>query len=141
MNNFIKCLNYVSKNKDINNIKNIYTIINYYKVNDFHKDFNNYIIKNPTNYEKSIIYKNDDYELVLISWANNAFANYHNHPKNGCVMKVLDGVLLENESILMKEGDSKFKYHKDFHCVRALEQSYSLHYYSPPNYYGLKSVK
>ena len=94
-------------------------------------------IKNPELYQKKIIYKNDDYELVLINQEKGAYTNYHNHPENGCVLKVLDGKLYEindSKSLVLNKNDVNFKFKNDF-IKYALEKSYSLHYYSPPNYY------
>ena len=131
MNNFIETLNIFSKAKNIHNIKNIFSITNI-----FLKDM---YIKNPELYQKKIIYKNDDYELVLINWEKGAYTSYHNHPENGCVLKVLDGKLYEindSKSLVLNKNDVNFKFKNDYHRIIALEKSYSLHYYSPPNFYN-----
>ena len=68
----------------------------------------------------------------------NSFTKYHNHPKNGCVLKVLQGQLLEinkNNMLTLNKDNVGIKLHNEFHRILANEQSYSLHYYSPPNFY------
>ena len=131
MQNFIKTLNTFSKLKNIKNINRIFY--------NYNIDFKKYYINNPKNYEKKIIYKNEDYELVLINWEKGSFTNYHNHPENGCVLKVLDGKLYEindGKSIVLNKNDVNFKLKDDYHRIIALEKSYSLHYYSPSNFYN-----
>lgn len=131
MQNFIKTLNSFSKLKNIKNINRIFY--------NYNIDFKKYYINNPKNYEKKIIYKNEDYELVLINWEKGSFTNYHNHPENGCVLKVLDGKLYEindGKSIVLNKNDVNFKLKDDYHRIIALEKSYSLHYYSPSNFYN-----
>lgn len=100
--------------------------------------FSNYIIKNPINYQKKIIMKNNKFELVMISWEKFAETNFHNHPKNGCVMKILEGRLLEytpEETKLLCKNDINIKYHNHYHSIKSLDKTYSIHYYSPPGFY------
>tara|TARA_Y100000592_G_C5242063_1_gene208797 strand:+ start:53 stop:451 length:399 start_codon:yes stop_codon:yes gene_type:complete len=131
MQNFISTLNTFSKIKNIHNIRKIFSNIN--------MDLTKYYIDNPTKYEKKIIYKNKDYELVLINWEKGSFTNFHNHPENGCVLKILDGKLYEindkNIPLILNKNHVNYKLKNEFHKITALEKSYSLHYYSPPNYY------
>jgi len=133
--NVICNLNILFKyNFNINSIK--YTINNY-NGNDWIK-----YISNTNSYSKSMIYKNDKYELLLISWKKDTETNYHNHPKNGCYLKVTEGKLLEINKIkneisynLLTPNNYGFKKHNEYHKIIALEDSYSLHLYSPPNFY------
>jgi hypothetical protein len=119
------------------NINSIKYIINKYNGNDW----NNYIT-NTESYSKSIIYKNKQYELLLISWKKDTETKYHNHPKNGCYLKVIEGELLEINKInneisynLLTPSNDGFKKHNEYHKIIALKDSYSLHLYSPPNFY------
>jgi hypothetical protein len=97
-------------------------------------------------YPKQII--NRDFELLLICWYPNVESPIHNHSKNGCAMKILEGELteiqynfrsktltktLENKMPLNTTNytDSKYYYHKIIN--RSDKISYSLHLYSPPN--------
>ena len=95
-------------------------------------------------YYKNIIFKNDDLELILIKWERNAETTIHSHPKNGCILKLLEGKLKEERFINNKlynsnelSVDSVGYMHDSLgsHKITALEDSYSLHLYSPPNYY------
>mgnify|MGYP001482392476 CR=1 FL=1 len=131
MNYLIKNLNILSKNNNLNNIIKLFGSINTI-------DINKYKIDEPNKYEKVIIYRNDDYELILINWEKGASTNYHDHPKNGCVLKVLDGKLYEisgSKLNILNKNITSFKLENEYHRILALEKSYSLHYYSPPNYY------
>jgi len=113
-----------------NNINCLYNLFKNTNINDWHK----YKINNPNNYEKNIIFKNNEFELILISWAENATTNYHNHPKNGCILKVLEGKLKENNKIIFP-GHVGINYHTDYHKIKSLKKSYTLHLYSPPDFY------
>lgn len=131
MNSLIKNLNILSKKNNLNNIIKLFSSINTI-------DINNYKIDEPNKYEKVIIHRNDDYELILINWENGSFTNYHDHPKYGCVLKVLEGKLYEktvNKPKILVKNSVNYKLENEFHQILALEKSYSLHYYSPPNYY------
>tara|TARA_Y100000590_G_scaffold257659_1_gene289363 strand:+ start:1029 stop:1427 length:399 start_codon:yes stop_codon:yes gene_type:complete len=132
MQHFINTLNTFSKIKNIHNITKIF--------NTFNINLKNEYINNPNKYQKKVIYKNEDYELVLINWEKGSYTNFHNHPKNGCVLKVLDGQLYEitdkKNLLILNKNDTNFKLNNDYHKIIALEKSYSLHYYSPPNYYN-----
>ena len=132
MKNFISSLNTFSKIKNVHNITKIFKTYNI--------DFKKYYINNPIKYEKKVLYKNEDYELVLINWEKGSFTNLHNHPDNGCVLKVLDGKLYEindkKTPLILNKSDINYKLKNDYHRIIALEKSYSLHYYSPPNYYN-----
>nr|QFG74228.1 MAG: cysteine dioxygenase type I [Megaviridae environmental sample] len=107
--------------------------------------FEKYNIKNDSEFEKITIYKNLDYELVLINWKKNYNTDYHNHPKNGCVMKILKGELQEDKIVYQpykniftkkyKKNDTGFIKGGEIHNITALEDSISLHIYSPPDYY------
>lgn len=46
-------------------------------------------------YHKYLFFKNEEFELYLITWSPNAKSPIHNHPEKGCFMKVLDGTLSE----------------------------------------------
>ena len=118
----------------MSNLNYIKKLFNSVKINNF-KD---YIIKNPINYQKKIFMKTENFEIVIISWEKFAKTNFHNHPKNGCVMKVLDGKLLEytnDGSKILCKNDINVKYHNEFHSIKSLDKTYSIHYYSPPGFY------
>ena len=88
--------------------------------------------------------KNRDIEFVLIAWSKGQMAPLHNHPQNGCIVKILSGNISEfqydmhrelKEIRHCREGD--ITYMDDtlgLHEVVATDNSISLHIYSPPNY-------
>ena len=99
--------------------------------------------KQTNNYYKNIVYKDKYYEIVLISWKKDVITPIHDHPKNGCILKVLEGQLSEdyydNGKIinkLLNKNDIAYRDDGEIHTIKALENSYSLHIYSPPNFYN-----
>jgi predicted metal-dependent enzyme (double-stranded beta helix superfamily) len=93
------------------------------------------------------LHETKDYEIILISWAPGAKSHIHNHPVNGCIYKILDGILIEetydpktieltNLITLLPNDigyiDNTICYHKIYNPEPF--QAYSLHIYSPPNF-------
>jgi hypothetical protein len=78
---------------------------------------------------------------MLINWKEGYHTDFHNHPKNGCMLKVLDGSLLEykpnrndNEIMMvsqLKNNDISYCLDNEIHKIIAIEDSVSLHLYSP----------
>jgi hypothetical protein len=95
--------------------------------------------------QRKIIHRNSNYEIIVIYWPAETMKDYHYHPNNGCILYVLTGKLLE---IIKKNNDHKeYQYlrengdtsyiddHKGIHKIVALEDSISIHIYSPPGFY------
>ena len=40
---------------------------------------------------------NELFEIIIISWNYNQKSPIHNHPENGCLMKILKGSLTEEK--------------------------------------------
>lgn len=96
----------------------------------------------------------DVFEIVLICWNKNQESPIHDHPNNGCLLKVLQGSLLENiytnynteyvyvTSRINNVGDVSYMEKNDIlHRIinnnnNEMEyyQSVSLHIYSPPKF-------
>jgi hypothetical protein len=68
------------------------------------------------------------------------------HPENGCLLRILEGSLMEN---IKQDESTKMNFYgtnyvsymhnlKGSHKITALSQTFSLHLYSPPGYYDLK---
>lgn len=94
-----------------------------------------------TNYTKNLIYRNNIYEIFLISWDEGAMTSLHNHPENGCILKILDGLLIETRQTPLDEkilnvGDISHINHNTYHKIKSIEKTYSLHIYSPPMFYS-----
>lgn len=96
-------------------------------------------------YTRNLLYCNNRYEIYVLCWNENISSNIHNHPKNGCLMKIMDGDLINevynkkldiisNENL--KKGDVSYidddiGYHK---IINKNMKSISLHIYSPPKF-------
>lgn len=129
-------------------------IIDFKKIKgDFWKKINFKIDNNVVDYSRNIIFKNNDFELILIKWKKFSNTPIHIHPEKGCIMKLLEGELME-EKYYLDQNDKFIKYHEDkilkgktcyihnilgAHRIYALEDSYSLHLYSPPGFYNKSS--
>ena len=136
-------------------IKNIHKVINRDslifckdKIIDILKnaivDWDIYINFSPDNYVKTLVYRNFEYEIYVISWNKNQESPIHDHPNKGCIMKILEGEIEEirynnNLDIIKtkkyKEGnityiDNNIGYHK----MRTVDKCITLHIYSPPEY-------
>ena len=119
------------------------------------KSFKNKLNYNICNWEKFMkfnnktycrnrIYKNDLFEIVLITWRPGDCSKLHSHPENGCIMKLLKGTLYEtivsnqNKTINNQYHTKDVSYiddKKGRHIISNLSDklSVSLHLYSPPS--------
>lgn len=101
---------------------------------------------NLVTYYKDIVYIDDNIEIIVIYWPAKSSTRIHNHPKNGCIMRVLDGLLREDvyvDNIVIETNiinGLATKEHNQFHKITNEQnyQSVSIHVYSPPNYYANK---
>ena len=136
-----------NKVKNNHKLKDLKNIIEEYDGSDWKQ----YSLFCDDKYHRNTIYSNDQIELIIISWNNNQISGIHDHPKNGCLMKILQGELDEyiyennnklnlvnirnckEESIGYQEGTSGLH-----NIVNKDNQTVSLHIYSPPNYKSTK---
>jgi cysteine dioxygenase len=119
-------------------------------------DFKNFKFENHTldltNYDlscnsvkKDLVFRNKNYEIFLIKWRKGNFIDKHKHPRNGCHLKILEGKVKEvkykyhhfiiQESNYLSKNMYSFSAPEDIHSIEALEDSVSLHIYSPPLFY------
>jgi len=109
-------------------------------------DFTNYIDFGESGYKRNLIYRDDLVEVLLICWNKGVETKFHRHPENGCLLKLLqgeinedvkynDGTLKENK---IQKGDTSYIDDKiGVHKIRNTDtQSISIHFYSPPDFYG-----
>ena len=62
------------------------------------KENNNIDITLPTNKIcRTKLYKNKNYEIILISWLPGAKSHIHNHSDNGCLYRLIHGTLIEEQ--------------------------------------------
>lgn len=94
-------------------------------------------------YSKTRVHLEDEFEIFFIVWDENLKTSLHSHPKNGCVMYLIEGDLIEKRVNDIMEFYFRFKdgfqsYIDDElgkHMITAKKVSYSCHIYSPPHYY------
>lgn len=143
-----KLISILNNSNKKNNI-NLINIMNDVKMLSFDdaKWYKYINLQKKNTYNKTIIFRNDIYEIILISWDKNAITKIHNHPKNGCIMKILKGSLKEetyDSNTLKKIGENIYEkdnisyIHDDLYhhkIINTAPQSFSLHIYSPPKFY------
>ena len=98
---------------------------------------------------KKCLFRDKQVEMLLIVWPPNYETKVHSHPEGGCISKCIDNKLVEERyntktlDIIGKKIfnindisyiDNKLYYHKIINDTDTI--SYSLHIYSPPNYYN-----
>lgn len=147
----IKSLDKLAYNISINlrngkHLKNMSHIVTTYIGNDYSQ----FVKFDQNKYNRSIVYKDQHIEMVVISWNPNQRTPLHDHPSNGCLLKVLDGNLIENiyefnlvdkkcdyiTSKFLSAGNLSYKEHNKIlhNIVNKNNQSITLHIYSPPNF-------
>jgi hypothetical protein len=136
--NLIKILNTnrIIIKKDMKQFKNILNM---------NIDWSKYAKIDINNYNKNCIYRDKDFEIIIITWYKNQSTKLHKHPSNGCLMKVLLGSLTEkkilnNKSIKINHYNSNdISYIHDDYAQHKIYNnnnvSVSIHIYSPPNFY------
>jgi cysteine dioxygenase len=109
-------------------------------------DWKQYVNFTDDNYHRELVYHCDAFDLVVISWVKGQKTPIHDHPDQGCLMKVLQGLLVEksyeNDGWLtylstrrLEEGQIGYKEgNQVLHDIHALENSVSIHIYSPGGY-------
>ena len=120
-----------------------------YLIKDYNgTDWKKYTFFLNNTYNRNIIYRNHQIELIIISWNNNQISGIHDHPKNGCLMKILDGELdeyvykRENNNLNLiniknlKKGNIGYQENINgiHNIINKNNKTVSLHIYSPPNY-------
>jgi predicted metal-dependent enzyme (double-stranded beta helix superfamily) len=125
-----------------NSIRSVHKLLKNYNGNDWQK----YVAFNKKKYKRICLkqFSSPYFEFILICWKKGQNAPIHNHPKKGCLVKILKGQLKEiyydhnliqtNQSIY---SDNSVSYLDDtigYHEIIPLEDTISLHIYAPPNY-------
>lgn len=126
-------------NKKINFLK---SFMEQYK----EEDWKSYITECEENYIKKLVFRNEDYELFVVSWMPGKGSTIHDHSKNGCLFKILRGELieerysneikLENSTLFNGNNIGYIENEEGLHRMlnKTDEIVVSLHLYSPPNY-------
>ena len=114
------------------------------------EDYINFNDKVP--YTRNLMYSDDKIDVYLICWTKNSYSVIHNHPKDGCIMKLLEGELEEelyNTNLELVDTrkickndvtyiDDTIGLHK---IIARNNVAISLHIYSPPNFVTTKFSK
>ena len=110
-------------------------------------------------YHRNRLFCGSEFEIILICWKKGQKSGIHDHPTKGCLMKILEGNLNETKFNLKKSlsradedtglgllpnyisckslmvHDVSYICGSDgLHNIEALDNSISLHIYSPPQY-------
>lgn len=110
--------------------------------------------------EKKQIYKNKEYEMIIIKWDTNKESGIHDHPEKGCILKILEGEIEEEiyerkneeikykrKNILNEENDTGFmKGNEIIHSIKnKKKKAYTLNIYFTEEYkpkiYEIKKKK
>tara|TARA_B100000767_G_C19770551_1_gene539683 strand:+ start:451 stop:882 length:432 start_codon:yes stop_codon:yes gene_type:complete len=94
-------------------------------------------------YSKKRVHLEDNFEITYIVWDKDSETGLHNHPKNGCIMYLIEGDLVEKRVtdimelyIRVKSGNTSYiDDNQGKHKITAKKISYSFHIYSPPKFY------
>jgi cysteine dioxygenase len=142
MTNLQKIINYLDTNPTIK-LNKLETLLEKYNNNDW----KHYVQFNKTTYQKNLVFRNKNYEIFIVCWDKYQKSRVHDHSKNGCILKILDGQLTEykyNPKTLKLEEinnlpinqisyiDNTTGYHKIMNDNKF--KTISLHIYSPPKY-------
>lgn len=104
-------------------------------------DWKDYVAYSDECYSRHYIVQNQDFEMLILCWKPGQGSPIHNHAERGCVLKVLEGQLLETRYLgeevketLLLSGD--LTYIDDqigWHKINNLgnKPTVSLHVYSP----------
>ena len=123
-------------------LKDMMCIIENYELDDWIK----YIKFDDNKYNRIKIYADENFEIILICWKKDQKSRIHDHPENGCIMKLLSGKLIESKYINDKSlskiltrniychDTTYIKGNFGLHDIFACENSVSLHIYSPSFY-------
>lgn len=89
-------------------------------------------------------YSNDLFEIILICWDTNSESKIHDHPENGCALRLMKGCLEEHlyDSELRLKQIYKFNANNTsymensmgYHKIKCIKKAMSLHIYSPPSH-------
>lgn len=123
----------INEHLKLNNIYSLKNLLSTYTKDDW----KNYVIFDNKNYKRNLVYKNETFEILILCWKEKQESPIHDHPKNGCIFKVLQGSIVEvkkDTQYTLNINDIGYSIGKNVHQIKALEDSVSLHVYSPPNY-------
>lgn len=98
-------------------------------------------------YSRNVIFRNEQFELLLLCWGPGQLSRIHNHGKSNCGVRKISGILLERifkknqdgvESIREEVIEDNVWYTSNSSFIHQLvnpsknNNAISLHFYSPP---------
>ena len=94
-------------------------------------------------YYSTTLFRVDKFEIRLLCWKPFQETTKHPHPENGCLMKILEGKLIEEKFInnicvetTYTKGDVGYIKASESHILKNSDKdSISLHIYSPSGFY------
>lgn len=138
-----KLINQLSKSiKNVASFNNASNILKHTQITDYEKYANH---KKGT-YTRNLLYKNNIFDVYILTWDSKFKCKIHDHASNGCYLKVLKGNLKENiyDDKFNIIKTSTFKENMVSHMTNDIgyhdienegeDYSVSLHIYSPPNH-------
>ena len=72
-------------------------------VKDLELDWKEHVQYQDSSYSRVVLHKCVEFDLLLVCWKPSQGSNYHPHPSQGCLMKVLNGEL--QEEIRKNDGE------------------------------------
>jgi quercetin dioxygenase-like cupin family protein len=102
------------------------------------------VFKNDT-YSSETLFRTEKFEIRLLCWKPLQQTPKHPHPQNGCLMKILEGKLIEQKFVnnnrietIYQKGDVGFIEASESHILKnSAVDSISLHIYSPAGFYDI----
>lgn len=136
-------------NKSLQNgqkLKEMSSIMLSYKGTDW-ENFMNFC---SDHYTRNLVYRDNNIEVLIICWNRQQGSRIHDHPENGCIVKLLTGKLFEELYDLSHENRPVLKSSREINAnmisyqegSRGLHKitnptdqvAVSIHVYSPPNH-------
>ena len=111
-----------------------------------YKDWDAYRSVKAGEYTRHYLYQDTRIEVILIAWGALAQTKIHDHPRFGCLMRMLAGELKEerysheltpvSDKLLKENSLSYIDNSLGYHRIRNLKATpaFSLHIYNPPNH-------
>lgn len=144
LNNLIEKINKSLQNGS--KLKEMSSIMLSYKGTDW-ENFTNFCTDH---YTRNLVYRDNNIEVLIICWNRQQVSRIHDHPENGCIMKLLTGQLIEELYDLSHENTPVLKVSRainanmisyqegsrGLHKIKNLtdQVAVSMHVYSPPNH-------
>lgn len=63
-------------------------------------DWVQYDYNSSKNYTRRVVYRDHNIDIILIAWTPHQESGPHDHPNRGCIVRMLAGLLLEQEFVI-----------------------------------------